>query len=194
MRPSYQPVRLWEALCPTPTSSQERPGYDASAKTKVLLCHAAYKYIGATFGASPSQLGSITLTRALVQALTSPVGGLLGDRMDRTYLVAFGCILWGAVTGGVGLSQTLTQVRPSALPPDVRRDSQQCLSRSFDRVKRSRHYICKHAAALEPSLMFSCSACLQAVMWNTLLITSKYAGNVPQRMEWIRPGADHTLC
>lgn len=32
--------------------------------------------------------------------------------MDRTYLVAFGCILWGAMTAGIGLSQTLTQVRP----------------------------------------------------------------------------------
>ena len=61
--------------------------------------------------------------RALIQALTSPVGGLLGDRMDRTYLVAFGCILWGAMTAGIGLSQNLTQVRASALPPDVCRDS-----------------------------------------------------------------------
>ena len=57
-------------------------------------------------------MGSITLTRALVQALTSPIGGLLGDRMDRTYSVAFGCILWGAMTAGSGLLQTLTQVRP----------------------------------------------------------------------------------
>ena len=77
-----------------------------------MFCNAAYRYIGATFNASPSQLGSITLTRALVQALTSPLGGLLGDRMDRTHLVAFGCILWGAMTAGIGLSQNITQVRP----------------------------------------------------------------------------------
>ena len=115
MRPSYQLVRLCRASCPNFTSSQEIQGCDAvNAYNRPLrlLWHAAYKYIGATFGASPSQLGSITLTRALVQALTSPIGGLLGDRMDRTYLVAFGCILWGAMTAGIGLSQTLTQVRP----------------------------------------------------------------------------------
>lgn len=50
------------------------------------------------------------LTRALVQALSSPLGGLLGDRMDRTHIVAFGCVLWGAMTAGIGLSHTLTQV------------------------------------------------------------------------------------
>ncbi len=56
------------------------------------------------------------LTRALVQALSSPIGGLLGDRMDRTHIVAFGCVLWGAMTAGIGLSHTLTQVclAPSA--------------------------------------------------------------------------------
>lgn len=104
-----------EILVSIPTSLLEIDSFDAEnayARALALLCHAAYKYIGATFGASPSQLGSITLTRALVQALTSPIGGLLGDRMDRTYLVAFGCILWGAMTAGIGLSQTLSQVRP----------------------------------------------------------------------------------
>ena len=93
-----------------------------------LLWHAAYKYIGATFGASPSQLGSITLTRALVQALTSPIGGLLGDRMDRTYLVAFGCILWGAMDRRDWVIANSDSGEASALPPDVCKDSWECLS------------------------------------------------------------------
>ena len=61
--------------------------------------------------ATPAQLGSITLTRALVQALSSPVGGLLGDRLDRTYIVAFGCLLWGVMTAAIGLSTSLEQAR-----------------------------------------------------------------------------------
>jgi len=73
-------------------------------------CCAAYKFIGQSLNATPAQLGSIMLTRALVQALSSPLGGLLGDRMDRTHIVAFGCVLWGAMTAGIGLSHTLTQV------------------------------------------------------------------------------------
>ena len=72
--------------------------------------HAAYKFIGESLKATPAQLGSITLTRALVQALSSPVGGLLGDRLDRTYIVAFGCLLWGVMTAAIGLSNSLQQV------------------------------------------------------------------------------------
>lgn len=41
-----------------------------------------YAYIGATWRASPSQLGTLTLCRALVQALSSPVGGFLGAPTD----------------------------------------------------------------------------------------------------------------
>lgn len=39
---------------------------------------AVYRYIGASWDASPTQLGYITLSRALVQALTAPVGGIAG--------------------------------------------------------------------------------------------------------------------
>ena len=40
---------------------------------------AVYRFVGASFAASPSQLGYLTLSRALVQALASPLGGLLGE-------------------------------------------------------------------------------------------------------------------
>ncbi len=39
-----------------------------------VLLRAAYKFIGQSLNATPAQLGSITLTRALVQALSSPLG------------------------------------------------------------------------------------------------------------------------
>ena len=75
----------------------------------VCPCPAAYKFIGQSLNATPAELGSITLTRALVQALSSPIGGLLGDRLDRRYIVAFGCVLWGVMTAAIGLSTTLQQ-------------------------------------------------------------------------------------
>jgi len=40
---------------------------------------AVYSAIGASFHATPSQLGVLTLARALVQALASPLGGILGE-------------------------------------------------------------------------------------------------------------------
>ena len=72
---------------------------------------AAFKFIGAALGATPTQLGQITLSRALVQAASSPMAGLLGDRLDRVHLVATGCLLWAACTAAIGMSTTLAQVR-----------------------------------------------------------------------------------
>ena len=39
---------------------------------------ALYSFVGRSFNASPSQLGTLTLCRALVQALSSPIGGVCG--------------------------------------------------------------------------------------------------------------------
>jgi hypothetical protein len=49
------------------------------------LLPSVYFYVGCAFHASPSQLGTITLCRALVQALASPLGGILGGAtpLDR---------------------------------------------------------------------------------------------------------------
>ena len=46
---------------------------------------------------------------APLQALASPLSGVLGDRFDRGYVVAAGCALWGVMTAAIGLSQTLGQ-------------------------------------------------------------------------------------
>lgn len=57
---------------------------------------------------------------AALQALTSPISGLVGDRYDRTYVVAFGCLLWGVMTAAIGLSRSLGQALVScagAAPP-----------------------------------------------------------------------------
>ena len=39
---------------------------------------AVYRVIAASWGATPTQLGYITLARALVQALSAPIGGIAG--------------------------------------------------------------------------------------------------------------------
>ena len=43
---------------------------------------AVYAFIGVSFHAKPSELGLLTLSRALVQALSSPIGGLAGDEQS----------------------------------------------------------------------------------------------------------------
>lgn len=39
---------------------------------------AVYAWVGASFNATPTQLGAITLGRAMMQALSSPLGGVAG--------------------------------------------------------------------------------------------------------------------
>jgi MFS family permease len=68
---------------------------------------AVYKAIGHSLNASLSQLGALTTCRALVQTVASPVSGCLGDRFDRTKVIATGCFLWAVMTSMVGLSSTL---------------------------------------------------------------------------------------
>ena len=46
-----------------------------------------------------------------VQAATSPISGVLGDKYDRTHIVAFGCFLWGVMTAVIGFSTSLRQAR-----------------------------------------------------------------------------------
>lgn len=70
---------------------------------------AVYMFIGRSLNASLSQLGTLTLCRALVQALASPFSGILGDRYDRAYVVAAGCLCWGVMTSLMGLSTSLGQ-------------------------------------------------------------------------------------
>ncbi len=45
------------------------------------------------------------------QALASPLSGLIGDKADRTKVVAAGCFLWGVMTSAIGLSTSISQVQ-----------------------------------------------------------------------------------
>lgn len=74
---------------------------------------AVYYFIGRSLNATPAQLGTLTLCRAMVQAATSPISGVLGDKYDRTHIVAFGCFLWGVMTAVIGFSTSLHQAMVS---------------------------------------------------------------------------------
>lgn len=45
---------------------------------------ALYGFVAASFHIGPTQLGYLTLSRALVQAVASPLGGVLGERSLRS--------------------------------------------------------------------------------------------------------------
>lgn len=47
-----------------------------------VILPAMYNFVAQSFQATPTQLAFITLSRALVQALASPLGGLLGTPHD----------------------------------------------------------------------------------------------------------------
>jgi hypothetical protein len=63
--------------------------------------------VGASFRATPSQLGRLTLARALAQALASPLAGLLGHYADRVAVLCAGAALWGAMTAAFALSHSV---------------------------------------------------------------------------------------
>ncbi|KAL6867574.1 hypothetical protein ACP4OV_015598 [Aristida adscensionis] len=74
------------------------------------LLPAVYKEVGAALGASPTALGTLTLCRALVQALCYPLATLAAARYDRARVVAAGAILWAVATLLVGASSTFPQM------------------------------------------------------------------------------------
>lgn len=78
-------------------------------KADEAILPSAYAFIGAALGATPTQLGNITLCRALTQAVASPLAGVLGDRLDRPRIVAFAAVLWGVMTIALGLMTSVNQ-------------------------------------------------------------------------------------
>ncbi|CAL4913348.1 unnamed protein product [Urochloa decumbens] len=74
------------------------------------LLPAVYREVGAALGASPTALGSLTLCRALVQALCYPLATCAAARYDRARVVAAGAFLWAVATLLVGASGTFLQM------------------------------------------------------------------------------------
>ncbi|KAL3681024.1 hypothetical protein R1sor_023980 [Riccia sorocarpa] len=74
-----------------------------------ILLPAVYKEVGEAFNASPSELGTLTFIRALVQAIASPLAGILAMRFYRPSVIGIGTLFWGLSTAAVAGSQTFTQ-------------------------------------------------------------------------------------
>jgi MFS family permease len=70
---------------------------------------ATYLFLGRALRASPSELGILTLSRAMVQTLSSPLSGVLGTIFDRSRVLAAGALLWGVMTAALAASTSLPQ-------------------------------------------------------------------------------------
>ena len=69
-------------------------------RTDEQLLPAVYIFVAASFNATPEQLGYLTLSRALVQAVSSPLGGFLGINPCLLYLVLPDGGIGGLVVAG----------------------------------------------------------------------------------------------
>lgn len=57
-----------------------------------------YSDIQFTTSLSIQQLGNITLARALLQSVSSPIWGWLSDKYSRKTILGIGCLIWGVFT------------------------------------------------------------------------------------------------
>ncbi|EFN50878.1 hypothetical protein CHLNCDRAFT_141677 [Chlorella variabilis] len=100
------------ADAPLPTPHRARTALLANLAAVLERCDeqmvpAVYRSLGAAFSATPTQLGYIALSRALVQALTSPIGGIAGHCLHRGRVVGCGCLLWSACTAAFAACNSL---------------------------------------------------------------------------------------
>ncbi|WPT16723.1 hypothetical protein PSENEW3_00004731 [Picochlorum sp. SENEW3] len=68
---------------------------------------ALYSRVGASLHATPSQLGYITLARAFVQALTSPLAGVASEFLPRGTVIGVGCCIWAIFTAAFACVSSL---------------------------------------------------------------------------------------
>ncbi|XP_042507098.1 uncharacterized MFS-type transporter YfnC-like isoform X2 [Macadamia integrifolia] len=74
------------------------------------LLPSVYKEVSEAFSAGPTDLGYLTFIRNFVQALASPLAGILVLYYDRPTVLAMGTVCWALSTAAVGASQHFLQV------------------------------------------------------------------------------------
>lgn len=74
------------------------------------LLPAVYKEVSQAFNAGPTDLGYLTFIRNFVQALSSPLAGVLALHYNRPSVIALGTVFWALSTAAVGVSQHFQQV------------------------------------------------------------------------------------
>jgi MFS family permease len=89
----------------------------AMERADAALLPSVYREIGAALQASPTALGSIALSRSVVQAACYPLAAYLAARHDRLTVIALGAFLWAAATLLIGLSTTFAQAGESCTFP-----------------------------------------------------------------------------
>lgn len=78
------------------------------------LLPALYSRVGASFSADPEHLGILTFARAVVQALASPLAGVLGHYVNRVWVITAGAALWGCMCLGFAFTHSIEQVGAGA--------------------------------------------------------------------------------
>ncbi|KAG9440911.1 hypothetical protein H6P81_021076 [Aristolochia fimbriata] len=74
------------------------------------LLPAVYREVSEAFRAGPTELGYLTFIRNFVQALSSPLAGVLVLHYDRPTVLAMGTLCWALSTAAVASSQLFYQV------------------------------------------------------------------------------------
>ncbi|KAJ4745640.1 Major facilitator superfamily protein [Rhynchospora pubera] len=74
------------------------------------LLPAVYKEVSEAFNAGPAELGYLTFIMTFMQAICSPVAGVLTLQYDRSTVLAMGTACWAVSTAAVGISQHIQQV------------------------------------------------------------------------------------
>lgn len=74
------------------------------------LLPAVYKEVGAALHIDPTGLGTLSLSRSIVQSFCYPLAAYLALRHNRAHVVALGVFLWAAATFLVAISSTFIQV------------------------------------------------------------------------------------
>ncbi|KAJ3670202.1 hypothetical protein LUZ60_010526 [Juncus effusus] len=74
------------------------------------LLPAVYKEVSEAFNAGPTELGYLTFVMNFVQAVSSPIAGILALQYDRPTVLAMGTVWWAVATAAVGLSKQFHQV------------------------------------------------------------------------------------
>jgi len=83
----------------------------AMERADAALLPAVYREIGAALEASPTALGSIALSRSVVQTACYPLAAYLAARHDRLTVIALGAFVWAVATFLIGFTTTFPQVR-----------------------------------------------------------------------------------
>ena len=121
-------------------------------KADEVLLPAVYREVGAALAVSPTALGSLTLCRALVQALSFPLAAYASARHDRAKVVAVGAFLWAAATFLVAISRTYLQVSTPGFQFWAHLPPMEVIPSVFCEMKLSCHDRCSQLCIVHVSL------------------------------------------